>query len=300
MPWPALAWWTATLPGSPSRGGVTLVVRIVAFGVRAVLCRAATCVAVDVESFVAAAPPRLGEPEAGACGRVGRRRTGPATATSDIGPETVSGAGRKGIREEIREMKEDGMMMTMVPTDTATVGGAPSGAVSDAAEAVVRGGGSDSQKERELDSGFDRRTGSRSGPLRRGAGVVLEASRETIGGRAFLGTDATVLGQGDTCQTKSCDTTKRGGAGVEESGMVVVLLPTHRSYLDFVLVSLLCAAMRSSPGLSWMRVPRVAAAEGPFGKKGSLLRWILEKLGESTHRRDRCQVLFFCCAQIFV
>ncbi|CAM9412216.1 unnamed protein product, partial [Laminaria digitata] len=65
--------------------------------------------------------------------------------------------------------------------------------------------------------------------------------------------------------------------------------PTHRSYLDFVLVSLLCAAMRSLPGLSWLRVPKVAAADGPFGEEGTPLRWFMEKLGAFFIQRGKGQ-----------
>ncbi|CAN0529177.1 unnamed protein product, partial [Ectocarpus sp. 8 AP-2014] len=78
------------------------------------------------------------------------------------------------------------------------------------------------------------------------------------------------------------------GSGGEADGagkVVVVLLPTHRSYLDFVLVSLFCASMRSFPGLSWLRVPKVAAADGPFGKEGTPLRWLMGKLGAFFIRR---------------
>ncbi|CAN0353715.1 unnamed protein product, partial [Discosporangium mesarthrocarpum] len=75
------------------------------------------------------------------------------------------------------------------------------------------------------------------------------------------------------------------GQGRGAGAPVVVLLPTHRSYLDFVLLSLLCMALRAAPGLGWLRVPHVAAAEGAFGGKGSLMHWILARLGAFFVRR---------------
>lgn len=192
LPWPALAWWAATLPGSTARGGVTAWVRLVAFAVRVVMSRAASVVAVDVDSFRAAAPPGH---------RVG--------VTGDAGVGS---------------------------------GGEP--------------------------TGQRRRTGAVRG-LRRGEELEEDGAamcHDGVAGWADNGEDEATRGDGG-----------RGGAA---ENVVVVLLPTHRSYLDFVLVSLFCASMRSFPGLSWLRVPKVAAADGPFGKEGTPLRWLMEKLGK--------------------
>lgn len=194
VPWPAVAWWAATLPGSAARGGITIWVRFVAFAVRTILCRAVSAVAVDVDSFHAAAPPGHG-------------------VTINHGLNFNSGMSRRGQQPCMREqeIKEDGVV----------VGALGGGGSSDAASMFAVDGSTES-----------------------GDGVV----------------------------------SKRGVAG--RGRVVVVLLPTHRSYLDFVLMSLLCASLRSLPGLSWLRMPKVAAADGPFGKKGAPLRWIMEKLGE--------------------
>ncbi|CAM9486306.1 unnamed protein product, partial [Sphacelaria rigidula] len=218
VPWPALAWWAATLPGSAARGGVTLFVRLVAFGVRVVLSRAATCVAVDVASFVAASPPGY-----------------------------------------------DGMVL---PDAVQGVSNGASGTGTGTSEAEKAD--SDSRDDSEHDIGFESGTGRRI------------SSRASISSRT-----ASPAPNAGTVGGKRLGYEPRAGQGGGDGGVVVVLLPTHRSYLDFVLVSLLCAAMRSSPGLSWLRVPRVAAAEGPFGKEGSPLRWILEKLGAFFVRRGR-------------
>lgn len=205
VPWPALAWWAATLPGSAGRGGVTVWVRLVAFAVRAVMCRAASVVAVDADSFRAAAPPDHGGFAGGDWGR-GR------------GAEVVGDFGGGGGG-----------------SDAAGGGGVGSGGGSGGC-----GGG----------GGEDRRCSISRVQQEEGEGE--EGDRGVGGG-----------GEG------------RGGGSV-----VVVLVPTHRSYLDFVLVSLMCAAMRSLAGLSWLRVPKVAAADGPFGEEGTPLRWFMEKLGE--------------------
>ena len=213
-PWPALAWWAATLPGSVRRGGMTVWVRVVAFATRAVLCRAVSSVAVDADSFRAAAPP----------GHVPARN--------------AENAGHGGIRlrrcfagGREQEIKEDGLVLDSLS------GGCPPGVAS-------------------------------TGNVDEGAGRVGDGHGGQGGGTA-----------------------KEKGEGGSDAGgyaaggrVVVVLLPTHRSYLDFVLVSLMCAALRSLPGLGWLRVPKVAAADGPFGDRGSSLRWFMEKLGE--HRKS--------------
>lgn len=212
VPWPALAWWAATLPGSAARGGVTLWVRLVAFAVRVVMSRAASAVAVDVDSFREAAPP-------------GHR-------------VAADGASRAGsVRGD--GVKEDGAAMAASVDGEASGGGGGSDGGS-----IGGGGGGEKSAAAAAAAGADGGDGWRTGGC---------------GGRAGAGS---------------------GGGGDGAGQVVVVLLPTHRSYLDFVLVSLFCASMRSFPGLSWLRVPKVAAADGPFGKEGTPLRWLMGKLGE--------------------
>lgn len=261
--WPALAWWAATFPGSAARGGVTVWVRVVAFAVRVVLCRAASVVAVDVDSFRCAAPPGhraslvdLGEGAVEAGG--GRRRR-------------LGGGGRRG-----EEIKEDGLVVDgVVAADALDV------VVADSAATDVRGDAGDAgdaaadvhadvNADVHGDVDVDVR-GRVSSVGDDGNTPVERASAEVeAGGNAQPEAAVAVAGFGGGDD---------GGGGGGGGDVVVVLLPTHRSYLDFVLVSLLCAAMRSLPGLSWLRVPRVAAAEGAFGEQGSPLRWLLEKLG---------------------
>ncbi|CAM9318219.1 unnamed protein product [Ectocarpus sp. 12 AP-2014] len=220
VPWPALAWWAATLPGSAARGGVTLWVRLVAFAVRVVMSRAASAVAVDVDSFREAAPPRYG-----------------------AGADDASRAGY--VRGD--GVKEDGAA-TAPSVDGEAAGG---GGGSDGG--YIGGGGGGGRGEKSAAAAAA--TGADSGEGWRAGGC---------GGRAGAGS---------------------GGEGEGAGKVVVVLLPTHRSYLDFVLVSLFCASMRSFPGLSWLRVPKVAAADGPFGKEGTPLRWLMGKLGAFFIRR---------------
>ncbi|CAB1112580.1 unnamed protein product [Ectocarpus sp. CCAP 1310/34] len=221
VPWPALAWWAATLPGSAARGGVTLWVRLVAFAVRVVMSRAASAVAVDVDSFREAAPPGYGVGADGASrgrsvGGDGVKEDGAATAPSVDGEAAGGGGG----------------------SDGGYIGGGGGG-----------GGRGEKSAATAAAAGADGGDGWRAGGC---------------GGRAGAG---------------------RGEEGEGAGKVVVVLLPTHRSYLDFVLVSLFCASMRSFPGLSWLRVPKVAAADGPFGKEGTPLRWLMGKLGAFFIRR---------------
>lgn len=252
VPWPAVAWWAATLPGSAARGGVTIWVRLVAYAVRVVMSRAASVVAVDVHSFRAAAPPgRHGEGlEASANAGVAPRRHGRRKGGSK------SPAVRRG-----EEIKEDGAAPL---SDVGVVGGAGS----------VGGGGA--VLERPCSGGDDRDSsdcrGMRDVRPRDGEEVVADAD-----GRG----DHRAVGHEAHQREEGARGGKDGGAAAAAAEkVVVVLLPTHRSYLDFVLVSLFCASMRSLPGLSWLRVPKVAAADGPFGKEGTPLRWLMEKLGE--------------------
>ncbi|CAM9189791.1 unnamed protein product, partial [Ectocarpus fasciculatus] len=214
VPWPALAWWAATLPGSAARGGVTLWVRLVAFAVRVVMSRAASTVAVDVDSFREAAPPGHGVA---------------ADGTS------------RGRSKEDRAATAPGVR----------------------GEAAGGGGG---------DDGGDAAVGNNGG-------------EKSAAGAGAAGADG-----GDGWRAGGCGGRAGAGSGREGEGdgkVVVVLLPTHRSYLDFVLVSLFCASMRSFPGLSWLRVPKVAAADGPFGKEGTPLRWLMGKLGAFFIRRGQ-------------
>lgn len=253
MPWPALAWWAATLPGSAARGGVTVWVRLVAFAVRVVMSRAASVVAVDVDSFRAAAPPGHGAKwdsgDGNGNGSVDEIHVG--VEVGDVRRReggTVRGVPRR--RDE--ELKEDGA------------------ALFSSGVAVGAGGGGGGSSNR-ASSGRVGRTGQAEG----GGGTVGERKGAAFGGAAGGGCSRR---RGSGCFTKE----NGGGTGVHMpmEKVVVVLLPTHRSYLDFVLVSLFCASMRSFPGLSWLRVPKVAAADGPFGKEGTPLRWVMEKLGE--------------------
>lgn len=198
--------------------------RLVAFCVRTVLCRVSRAVAVDLESFVAAAPP--------GCPRGTPRpsiASGPEGAGREERPTEDQGKGaafasRVGRREEI---KEDVVL---------DAGGEP---LTDAAAVLPSG-------SRGAGAGWSERGGGGGGDWGR------EAEREG----------------------------EEGGGEEPKREPVVVLVPTHRSYLDFVLVSLLCATMRCSPGLSWLRVPMVAAASDAFGPEGSPLRWLLARLGE--------------------
>lgn len=248
VPWPALAWWAATLPGSVARGGVTLWVRLVAFAVRVVMSRAASAVAVDVDSFRAAAPPGHragvvgvgGVDVAGVGEQPGRQRRGRGR-----GPGAVR-ALRRG-----EDHKEDGAA-ARVRDDDGGEGKATRARVHEEEGCGVVGKGSAAVGEES--AAVVGTTGERSRRNRECQGAA-RAKGEGGGGRGGRG----------------------GGAAAEK--VVVVLLPTHRSYLDFVLVSLFCASMRSFPGLSWLRVPKVAAADGPFGKEGTPLRWLMEKLG---------------------
>ena len=191
---------------------MTVWVRVVAFAARAVLCRAVSSVAVDVDSFRAAAP--LGHVPAGNAVNAGR---------GVIRLRRCFAGGRE------QEVKEDGLVLDSLS------GGCPSGVA--AAGTVDEGAG---------------RVGGGHGGEAEGEGTAKEKGKR--------GSDA--------------------GGYAAGGRVVVVLLPTHRSYLDFVLVSLLCAALRSLPGLGWLRIPKVAAADGPFGDRGSSLRWFMEKLGE--------------------
>ncbi|CAM9468113.1 unnamed protein product, partial [Ectocarpus sp. 8 AP-2014] len=164
VPWPALAWWAATLPGSAARGGVTLWVRLVAFAVRVVMSRAASAVAVDVDSFREAAPPGYGA-AAGRASRAGSAR----------------GDG----------VKEDGAA-TVPSVDGEAAGG---------------GGGSD--------GGY---IGSGGGRVEKSAAAAAAA-----------GADG-----GDGWRAGGCGGRAGAGSGGEADGagkVVVVLLPTHRSYL---------------------------------------------------------------------
>lgn len=218
VPWPALAWWAATLPGSAAQGGLTLWIRLVAFCARVVLCRVSAVVAVDMESFVRASPPGYsGNVDGPFSGRF--VASGHREASTDDSKSSKFKCGRRRA-----EMKED------VVLDV--VGDVDSGESSCATD---------------------------------GSKVGLNRENRGMGPREYGAGPASSVEDGTS---KDC------------SEVVVVLVPTHRSYLDFVLVSLLCAAMRYAPGLSWLRVPRVAAAEGAFGSRGSLLRWVLENLGE--------------------
>lgn len=239
MPWPALAWWAATLPGSAARGGVTVWVRLVAFAVRVVMSRAASVVAVDVDSFRDAAP---------SAGHGGGVVGGHGNVATDMDMDLDGDVLRRGelrVPRRGEELKEDGAALLFPDVAVGAGGG---GRVSDGR-----------------------------------VGVELEEGGGEIGGEqtaaAFGGTPT----GGCRRRTRGCNGGGRRGDGGETGGtekVVVVLLPTHRSYLDFVLVSLFCASMRSFPGLSWLRVPKVAAADGPFGKEGTPLRWLMEKLGE--------------------
>lgn len=237
MPWPALAWWAATLPGSAARGGVTVWVRFVAFAVRVVMSRAASAVAVDIDSFCAAAPPGCrtaeiaGGVDEGSVGGSGRQRRG-------RGPEAGARAGAVRVSRRGEELKEDG-----------------AGVFRDVAGGATGGGGEAIRAKVHQEEGGD----------------VVDQGSVAVAGAA-----------GERrWRTRGCEGAARDKAGGEVGEkVVVVLLPTHRSYLDFVLVSLFCASMRSLPGLSWLRVPKVAAADGPFGKEGTPLRWLMEKLGE--------------------
>lgn len=248
MPWPALAWWAATLPGSAARGGVTVWVRLVAFAVRVIMSRTADVVAVDVDSFRAAAPPghrgtAVGDVETRNANAVG------TSEAEDTWRPRRAGAARASRRGD--ELKEDGAALFCdgdgdVGTGTSTVG-------------------------EEGEEGEDTNPRVRA----------VRAVREEDGGSLGKGCAGVV---GASRRPWQCQGEARGeglqGAGGAEENVVVVLLPTHRSYLDFVLVSLFCASMRSLPGLSWLRVPKVAAADGPFGKAGTPLRWMMENLGE--------------------
>ena len=235
VPWPALAWWAATLPGSAARGGVTTWVRFVAFAVRVVMSRAASVVAVDVDSFRAAAPPghRAGVADGvgvGSWGEPGRQRRGARAARA---------------LQRGEDLKDDGATLFR-------------GAV------ASRAG--------------DKATRVRAHP-QGGCGVAGEGSAAVVGAAGeqswrMRGCEGAATDKGEGYGGREV----AGGGAAEK--VVVVLLPTHRSYLDFVLVSLFCASMRSFPGLSWLRVPKVAAADGPFGKEGTPLRWLMEKLGE--------------------
>lgn len=240
VPWPALAWWAATLPGSAARGGITAWVRFVAFAVRVVMSRAASVVAVDVDSFRAAAPPGHGS---GIAGGVGVSSGGePRRPRRGAGAVRVLGRGE--------ELKEDGA--TLFPS--ALAGGA--------------------------DSGGDTATRARV-HQEEGCGVVGEGNVAVVGAASERSSPTRGCGRAARDKGEADGEQGRGaGAGGAAEKVVVVLLPTHRSYLDFVLVSLFCACMRSFPGLSWLRVPKVAAADGPFGKEGTPLRWLMEKLGE--------------------
>lgn len=254
VPWPALAWWAATVPGSAARGGVTVWVRVVAFAVRAVLCRAASVVAVDVDSFRSAAPPGhrtalvdLGEGVMGPGGERRRRRR-------------LGAGGRRG-----EEIKEDGLV-----ADGAVAADALDIVVAESAAVDVRGDAGAAAADVHADADVNVDVGGR-------------ASRVGDAGNTPVERASAEVEDGGDAQPEGAVAAGEGGRGDDGDGgggdVVVVLLPTHRSYLDFVLVSLLCAAMRSLPGLSWLRVPRVAAAEGAFGEQGSPLRWLLEKLG---------------------
>lgn len=306
VPWPALAWWAATLPGSAARGGVTLFVRLVAFGVRVVLSRAATCVAVDVASFVAASPPGYVNPDVqgGETGQGSTQAAAPAETVEIMDVEQVSDGGGttcKRVGEEVKEMKEDGMVLPDA-VQGASNGASGTGTGTSEAEKADSDSRDDSEHDIGFESGTGRRISSRASISSRTASPAPNAG--TVGGKRLgdeprVGPDAKVQAtdhrsavdcarsHGRGCfrgpEVEGHEDDDEAGQGGGDGGVVVVLLPTHRSYLDFVLVSLLCAAMRSSPGLSWLRVPRVAAAEGPFGKEGSPLRWILEKLGELGH-----------------
>ncbi len=233
VPWPALAWWAATLPGSAARGGVTVWVRLVAFAVRVVMSRTAAAVAVDVDSFRAAAPPGH---RGAAVGGADMRNAGGAGEADETWLPRRAGAAAASRRGD--ELKEDGAALCC--------GGA-----------VSAGTGGEEVKDR-VRAGREEGGGSLDG----GCAGVVGASRRPwqCPGEA----------KGEGLQL----------AGGAAENVVVVLLPTHRSYLDFVLVSLFCASMRSLPGLSWLRVPKVAAADGPFGKAGTPLRWMMENLGE--------------------
>lgn len=246
IPWPALAWWAATLPGSAARGGVTIWVRIVAFGVRVVMCRAASVVAVDVASFRAAAPPGFREENKEGFIRVG------------YGKSNCTGTG--GDRQDAEE--DDRNLTSLQENSSSSGNGSSSGGK----------GGLNNHSKSSIGGG-------------RGGGGDGEysykncAKEEVIHSAPFCGSNRSnkeaVFQQHYHHHQHQHHQVDSGREDV-----VVVLLPTHRSYLDFVLVSLLCAAMRSLPGLSWLRVPKVAAADGPFGQENSPLRLIMEKLGE--------------------
>lgn len=222
VPWPALAWWAATLPGSAARGGVTAWVRLVAFAVRVIMSRTASVVAVDVDSFRAAAPPGHRAEVVGSGNEPGRQR-------QEVGAVIVPRRGEELDGDSAALFRDVEAARTRVHRNE-------------------------------------------------GCGVVGD------GGAAVVGAAGERSGRTEGCNRAEKETGERrggkGGGGAPEK-VVVVLLPTHRSYLDFVLVSLFCASMRSLLGLSWLRVPKVAAADGPFGKEGTPLRWLMEKLGEA-------------------
>eukprot|EP00752_Nemacystus_decipiens_P003513 g3241.t2 len=242
VPWPALAWWAATIPGSAARGGVTVWVRLVAFAVRVVMSRAASVVAVDSDSFRTAAPPghraRVSDGvSVGSEGGSGRQRRG--------------GEALRGLRRD-EDTKEDGEILF--------------------GDHVANG----------ADSGGDETTRATI-HQEKGCGVVHEGGGAIADARGELSWQRQER-RGAARKTEG-DGERGAVAGGTAENVVVVLLPTHRSYLDFVLVSLFCASMRSFPGLSWLRVPKVAAADGPFGKEGTPLRWLMEKLGAFFIRR---------------
>lgn len=262
-PWPALAWWAATLPGSSARGGVTLWVRVVAFCVRAVLSRAFSCVAVDVDSFAAASPPGYkSEPaargEGSACDSAGVVRIEGRTGSGVRGQGRFSGKRNRG------EFKEDGMLMVDGTVDRVAIEG---GNTLNERDATDDQHGSASREVADTQANTDVRDN-------------LEDRVETLG----LHSEESEVNRARSGGVQRWEGAEEPG-GSSNGDIVVVLVPTHRSYLDFVLVSLLCAVIRCSPGLSWLRVPRVAAAEGPFGGKGSPLRWLLEKLGKASGSR---------------
>jgi len=174
------------------------------------MSRTASAVAVDVDSFRAAAPP--GHRGTAVCD-VEMRNAGGTGEAEETWRLRRAGAGRALRRGD--ELKEDGA----APFCNGAAGAGPGG--EEVQDPCVRAD----------------RDGGRS--LGEGCASVVGASRRP-----------------SQCQGEA------SGEGLQRVGgaadnVVVVLLPTHRSYLDFVLVSLFCASMRSLPGLSWLRVPKV-------------------------------------------
>ncbi|CAM9235311.1 unnamed protein product, partial [Phaeothamnion confervicola] len=130
--------------------------------------------------------------------------------------------------------------------------------------------------------------------FRAAAPRATSAAAPAAGAAATAPDDAVGRYSGENCRGDRCSFGSGSKCGGGSGGgncrarrscacpLRVVLLPTHRSFLDFVLVSLLCAAPPDT-GLEYLRMPCVAAA-GDFADV-RLLGWLMRRLGAFFVRR---------------